>query len=273
MAASVVCIKGLCFRVLPNPTPYQWDSSQLAFDQLIKSFSEHLALSDDLNSEDETVQQITTLSNRLLHISATANVPANAQNSRQESETTVALSPQLMDELQDSIEWTTSVVTSEFPRDILLDVIRAHIDAVLGLLNEDHSQDGISSTISYIMPSGAYHRKIRTMPTGWRENELAKFYTDVILHRVVSRLDRARQRRAQTFEPPDAAEPWQREQDSNFTEPRRFLPGQVKASAANAWALLMFRMICWLWLHDFHPDDAQISKADFFNSRLPVYIS
>ena len=39
------------------------------------------------------------------------------------------------------------------------------------------------------------------------------------------------------------------------------------------WVILMFRMVCWLNLHTFHPADRQLAKSHFWGSRLPVYIS
>lgn len=43
--------------------------------------------------------------------------------------------------------------------------------------------------------------------------------------------------------------------------------------AEEIWCTLLFRMLCWLLLHDFHKKDVQISKSELFGSRLPVYIA
>jgi hypothetical protein len=43
--------------------------------------------------------------------------------------------------------------------------------------------------------------------------------------------------------------------------------------ANNIWCTLVFRMLCWLLLHDFHKKDVQISKSELLGSRLPVYIA
>ena len=40
----------------------------------------------------------------------------------------------------------------------------------------------------------------------------------------------------------------------------------------DVWCTLVFRMLCWLLLHDFHKKDVQISKSELFGSRQPVYI-
>lgn len=39
------------------------------------------------------------------------------------------------------------------------------------------------------------------------------------------------------------------------------------------WCTLVFRMICWLMLHDFNKLDKQASKGELLGSRMPVYIS
>jgi hypothetical protein len=43
--------------------------------------------------------------------------------------------------------------------------------------------------------------------------------------------------------------------------------------AHDIWCTLVFRMLCWLLLHDFHKKDVQISKSELLGSRLPVYIA
>ncbi|KAH6988680.1 hypothetical protein EDB80DRAFT_690236 [Ilyonectria destructans] len=39
------------------------------------------------------------------------------------------------------------------------------------------------------------------------------------------------------------------------------------------WTTLVFRMLCWLLLHDFHENDVQIPKSELFSNQLPVYIA
>lgn len=47
----------------------------------------------------------------------------------------------------------------------------------------------------------------------------------------------------------------------------------LDTQANNIWCTLVFRMLCWLLLHDFHKKDVQISKSELLGSRLPVYIA
>lgn len=47
----------------------------------------------------------------------------------------------------------------------------------------------------------------------------------------------------------------------------------VPPSHEDLWCTLVFRMICWLTLHDIHRLDVQIGKSELWGSRMPVYIS
>lgn len=46
-----------------------------------------------------------------------------------------------------------------------------------------------------------------------------------------------------------------------------------QVSHADIWCTLVFRMICWLMLHDFNKMDVQLPKSELRGSRMPVYIS
>lgn len=57
-------------------------------------------------------------------------------------------------------------------------------------------------------------------------------------------------------------------------------PGSTTAPLAaqpvshdDVWCTLVFRMICWLMLHDFNKLDIQLNKSELLGSRMPVYIS
>ena len=39
------------------------------------------------------------------------------------------------------------------------------------------------------------------------------------------------------------------------------------------WISLIFRMFCWLLLHDFDKADAKIVPSDLKGSRMPIFIS
>ncbi|OAQ99478.1 hypothetical protein LLEC1_02335 [Akanthomyces lecanii] len=54
--------------------------------------------------------------------------------------------------------------------------------------------------------------------------------------------------------------------------PRVLLSAQP-ASLDDIWCTLVFRMICWLMLHDFNKLDRQLPKSELLGSRVPVYIT
>ena len=41
----------------------------------------------------------------------------------------------------------------------------------------------------------------------------------------------------------------------------------------DVWLALVFRMVCWLMLHDFSKQDVQIPKSELYGNRMPVYIT
>lgn len=65
--------------------------------------------------------------------------------------------------------------------------------------------------------------------------------------------------------------------DSSTPQPPDLYDNEIDTElgkeAASIWCTLVFRMLCWLLLHDFHKKDVQIPKSELLGSRLPVYIS
>jgi hypothetical protein len=66
-----------------------------------------------------------------------------------------------------------------------------------------------------------------------------------------------------------AAEPAPFESDSS---PPPKTSNALEKELNAIWCTLVFRMICWLLLHDFDKEDVQKPKSELLGSRLPVYI-
>jgi hypothetical protein len=49
-------------------------------------------------------------------------------------------------------------------------------------------------------------------------------------------------------------------------------PTKAEIERNEIWCTLVFRMICWLTLHDFAKEDIQLPKSALMGNRLPVYI-
>lgn len=56
-------------------------------------------------------------------------------------------------------------------------------------------------------------------------------------------------------------------------QPRRSPLADEPVSHDDIWCTLVFRMVCWLMLHDFNKEDVQASKSELLGSRMPVYIA
>ena len=54
--------------------------------------------------------------------------------------------------------------------------------------------------------------------------------------------------------------------------PQKALADEV-VSHDDIWCTLVFRMICWLMLHDFNKLDVQVPKSELLGSRMPVYVA
>ncbi|RMJ06664.1 hypothetical protein CDV36_013728 [Fusarium kuroshium] len=48
---------------------------------------------------------------------------------------------------------------------------------------------------------------------------------------------------------------------------------EEEVSHIDVWHTLIFRMLCWLTLHEFNSLDVQVSKSELLGSQMPVYIS
>lgn len=141
--------------------------------------------------------------------------------------------------LHDAISECDVYLTKTLPRRLVLTVLRAHFDAVLEFLNDNAAGDeGPEAYTTGFLRDGGM---------------LMDAYVESILPKVISRASLQRG----IIIPIGGGEPI-------LEEPK----------AAEAWAVLMLRMLYWLWLHDFHPDDVQVtSKGDLLDSQLYVYIS
>ncbi|KAK4161335.1 Mod-A [Cladorrhinum sp. PSN259] len=65
-------------------------------------------------------------------------------------------------------------------------------------------------------------------------------------------------------------ETWGTERTIPAVEYNKLTP--IEAKRDTIWFALVFRMICWLLLHDFDKKDLQIPKSELMGSRLPVFI-
>lgn len=59
----------------------------------------------------------------------------------------------------------------------------------------------------------------------------------------------------------------------NLDAKEKPLTKDAKEQRNTIWISLIFRMLCWLLLHDFDKADAKIVPSDLQGSRMPIFIS
>jgi len=158
-------------------------------------------------------------------------------------------------------------------------VLREHIQEILRMVNHDDggetatatspgSIDVNASPISQLMDAAPEQRHAVFM----------RIYFDQLLPHVIKtcvhtihRRDTPMFGRGGVSSPPGSP-------STDGTQPRpranRNLSMELlTVQVTEIWCTLVFRMLCWLLLHDFHKNDRQVSsKSEVWGSRLPVYI-
>ncbi|KAI1341118.1 hypothetical protein F5Y15DRAFT_25126 [Xylariaceae sp. FL0016] len=138
-----------------------------------------------------------------------------------------------MDALHDALNSMGAFLDpKENSRLAVLSILRRHFQVVLGGLNNTNNTRGVPAIFDELNKDTPGRRQVRFMKIHF--NEIRPEFVEQI--------------RSQTgFEEKDA---W----------------------AKTIWCALVFRVLCWLSLHDFHPKDVQLPKRELLNSRLPVYL-
>jgi hypothetical protein len=191
-------------------------------------------------------------------------------------------------------------------REVVQDVLRSHIQEFLRLLNrdDDRSSDTDPDWNTNVFPA-TYRRQesvgdIHEASPEERQDKFMAFYFSTIRPNVSARSSRATDRRSAA----SATHTGHIFPHVGFSRAKRWADGsgppspglstidpstgsreQVPPTEAVAcqpveevshdavWCTLIFRIICWLMLHDFDRSDVQVSKTELLGSRMSVYIS
>jgi len=243
MLARTLHIKQTSFRMLPNPTVYRWDSKAFDLQRLLDTFKGRLEYPYTTVHTD----QIDEIRNRIGTIQAEFAADPTGR------------SYQLLDALHDAIDTVDDYLTRRLPVSDLLDVIRLHLQEVLGKLNDGDTFDRLNEA----SPSG-------------KEKCLMDIYFDEIRPALTgSVLPQQPQQPPSPSPSPSPALPGPSNPQQQIPQQltRRTTTGlSIGEKTGNIWCALVFRMLCWLMLHDFHQKDVQIPKSELLGSRLPVYV-
>ncbi|KAL7918557.1 hypothetical protein ACQKWADRAFT_236312 [Trichoderma austrokoningii] len=197
-------------------------------------------------------------------------------------------------------------------RELVQDVLRHHIQEVLRLLNqqEDLNTDGQSNRESGRALSPTPRIRVPTRPFEAMDeagpDDRQQILMDVYFNHVrpAVTLNAALNRRSSITKSPlsihSRPQSLARESENRdhspsvrgnhveFAEEKRNISVMVEdapeilyegslagleVSHDDIWCTLVFRMICWLMLHNFNKKDVQLPKSELMGSRMPVYIS
>ncbi|PTB63286.1 hypothetical protein BBK36DRAFT_1181490 [Trichoderma citrinoviride] len=253
MVGEIFHIKDTAFRMLPNPTPYYWEPNTFSLSTLTSNIAALLKaaeVADALTNEGDQVSQLLDWYDQRTE---KAGKPPNGSINTEISVTTPA---DRIAHLRAGVELCDRYL-DQVDIGMVFQVVRVHIQEVMGMLNEKAGSDepagpgldnrGQSSTITI--------SDIDSASVDEKHHLLAQIYCTSIRNNVIQTVFK------------------QRSQYSEKTTAE--MAGSeisVKRDINQIWCTLIFRMLYWLQLHNFHKKDVQIGKGDAYDSRIPVYI-
>ncbi|KAK0707334.1 hypothetical protein B0H67DRAFT_556048 [Lasiosphaeris hirsuta] len=200
----------------------------------------------------------------------------------------VELLSTLHDALVECDEKLTEMANSSEGHRFVGTVLREHFQEVLKMINGDDDDDEPEDKNAKTEQANAKTRKPRhfeelsAASPEERQKKFMDIYFKDVLHEVKKRTAQSLEKSqtfyelAETPTTPVATRP-----RLTPTLPSDIVEGggaqkEIYGSEAEAtyiWCTLIFRMLCWLLLHDFDKNDVQYPKSELLGSRLPVYIS
>ncbi|KAH9884338.1 hypothetical protein F4778DRAFT_800130 [Xylariomycetidae sp. FL2044] len=232
---------GSAFRMLPNPTIYHWNKESFSMWKLLEAYWNKIREMDD-GSKNAQMMNIESNLERIFR----------ARCQRSESDLTVYI----MDTLHEAVDDTEKYFKDRgIAQSVVLRVVRAHLQAVVNQINKGN----VFADLDQAAPEqkqasfiDIYFREIRP--------EMAQ---DTPRQRYSPESDLSASTDESTTEKDDDPRPSVGRAPSDFDGDDRL---------DTVWCTLVFRMLCWLLLHDFHKKDVQLPKSDLLGSRLPVFI-
>lgn len=227
------------FRYIPNPTNYRWDRRTFSLLNLLTGFRDELGSRVRTAATDRLFARV----NRVLEVHHVEQDPAPPSSCH---------CCECLDELSTALQEADDLLSRE--PDLVVNIVARHFDAVLADLNTDSV---LTELISNLRPPERearfmryYFRRVRPIVVGLFEDgvELSPELEEgnIATAPVAASGDRSE---VSMEKPPSA------------TDQRDII-----------WCTLVFRMLCWLQLHEFGRKDVMIPKSELLGSRLEAYI-
>ncbi|KAI0477901.1 hypothetical protein GGR56DRAFT_431539 [Xylariaceae sp. FL0804] len=247
MLGRTIHAKGSAFRMLPNPTihHWNWDKKSSSMWKLLKAYGRQLKTAGGLRADD----QIKKIEGRLEAIERKLEDVARARRDKTKTYVGSDFTVAVMDALHDALDAADEyLLDPHLARSAVLRVLRGHFQAVILNLNQ------------------ATFNELDLATPAQRQDDFMRIYFDEV------------RRQALANAPPTRNSGFSSGSTAGESEPGPLTGfdggdgGDGDERLDTIWCTLVFRMICWLLLHDFHRKDVQLSKSEMLGSRLPVYI-
>lgn len=305
MVAQSVYIPNTYYRFLPNPTTFSWNRKNFSVRKLLREFIKAMKPDSEYLTHTHHIMELQAWGEELdTHLKDWADEDTFSMALLQSLDASIKKCTAYLTPPEQALNERMVIMTRL--------VVREHVQQVMKLLNEVTDDDaGDDSTLASKDPRNGHHAK-RTTTTSFddlnsaapevRQGKLIEIYFTMVRRVVAENVPHTLQKRHTGAYVPSVASranlnmSLSGEDDVSLVEspaPRSETPqlfvtksgagdenvremSDIEAEAQlteEIWCTLVFRMLCWLLLHDFHKKDVQISKSELFGSRLPVYIA
>lgn len=271
MVGKMLHVSGTVFRMLPNPTVFYWDPTSFSLPTLMAEFMTSLRALQ----QDKSIDHSNQIDGMLKWADDTRILlPRTSTTMLYENDETIN-GAELINKLN---HLRAGIGSSDvFLKDMGLSMVRkvvcVHMQEVLNFLNKrenDGSNEDDPTTNGAEQERGNGGPTIYDLDSAFndgKESLLIEAYFRCIREnvvRIVHENDVAKKQRRARRSVGTGGE----EAAANPQGTENVSPSQI----TEIWCTLVFRMLCWLQLHDFHKMDIQVSKSDTYASRIPVYI-
>ncbi|KAJ0346651.1 hypothetical protein COL154_008482 [Colletotrichum chrysophilum] len=303
MTGVALQIPGTAFRMLPNPTIWHWDRKSFSLRTFLGDFvhgMKEASSSDEMFSEEvgssvATIhKEAAKIEDKFQELEARDGPEAILRRTQNVEER--IFSNDLVMSLHSAIAKCDEFLKNQERITLVQNVVRVHFQEVLRILND---RDGEYKTVVVTPASGGRSakdvvqelvvpgaspmpktqeetaesrkeisllQKLDSASSSERHSVLVEIYLLSVRRRVIEVVCRhlkheqaRRERGARSIASEASLEPG--------------LSKDQGQQISDIWCMLVFRMVCWLLLHDFHGKDIQVEKSDVFGSRMPVYIT
>jgi len=246
MLCPILHIEGTAFRRLPNPTNYVWEGDSIPFWSLLSSYETSLTNArsqgkfTSLSSTEDSIHQgLPDLIAEVKLITKGHELGAMASINWNEGFNVLRLLHKALEDVDADLLVSDDQNTSQERHILVQTIVRAHIQEVLRGMNEKPTDDVNQRTMTA-------EPRFEDIYKSSSPDEKYKIWMDVYFQSVRPKV---------------------------LAEVIKSFP-LLAEECERIWYLLVFRMLCWLMLHDFDRRDVQISdtKSALLGSRLPVYI-